>query len=117
MYNIISGFDFPEDRSMKDFVGPDEESQAGNSNAVHLYTTGGEKPMRYREKYQSDESNQQLTYRDQDLELEIAFGHANSANADAQKTIKKYMETVRELTNDRSQASAVAPELPGGMIL
>ncbi|ETN81715.1 myosin head [Necator americanus] len=30
-------------------------------------------------------------------ELEIALDHANRANADAQKTIKKYMETVREL--------------------
>ncbi|WKY13134.1 hypothetical protein Q1695_004167 [Nippostrongylus brasiliensis] len=61
--------------------------------------------------------NGNVTFRTAANELEIAFGHANSANADAQKTIKKYMETVRELTNDRSQASAVAPELPGGMIL
>ncbi|EFP05608.1 hypothetical protein GCK72_018221 [Caenorhabditis remanei] len=30
-------------------------------------------------------------------DLEIALDHANRANADAQKTIKKYMETVREL--------------------
>ena len=30
-------------------------------------------------------------------ELEIALDHANRANADAQRTIKKYIETVREL--------------------
>lgn len=30
-------------------------------------------------------------------ELEIALDHANKANADAQKTIKRYQEQIREL--------------------
>jgi len=30
-------------------------------------------------------------------ELEIALDHANKANADAQKNIKKYQEQIREL--------------------
>ncbi len=30
-------------------------------------------------------------------ELEIALDHANKANADAQKNIKKYLEQIREL--------------------
>lgn len=30
-------------------------------------------------------------------ELEVALDHANKANADAQKTIKRYQEQIREL--------------------
>lgn len=30
-------------------------------------------------------------------ELEVALDHANRANADAQKTIKRYQEQIREL--------------------